>query len=291
MTTFEKEIGIIEGTLDLEMARLNRDYKYGLGMAVATDTVLEYCFTESESEEKGILSRMIDAIASFIHKINEAVVNLFSKDDHVELDDFLKSQTGQVQLSYDMESIDREVNKKVLEGRKLIQAISSATGISDEKVAKFADGGANVVNKYGGFVVTTAAIGGLRAFVAHKSFNDLDKKVSDWRHVMTEDEANKMTAAQVAKEQNDRKIAKNKAKAAKRQKQKQTVLNGMNKMFQQAGNAKTKVAGEINKVYQDAKAEAGKKTQAFAANASKAAKDTAQNANNAAKNFFDKHKK
>ena len=79
MTTFENEIEIIEGTLDLEMARINRDYKYGLGMAVATESVCEYCMTEAADGQPGFFTRMIDAIVSFIRKINESVANLFSK--------------------------------------------------------------------------------------------------------------------------------------------------------------------------------------------------------------------
>ena len=88
MTTFEHEIEIIEGTLDLEMARINRDYKYGLGMAVATESVCEYCMTEA-ADGKGFFSRMIDALVSFIQKINESVANLFSKSDSIDLDSFL----------------------------------------------------------------------------------------------------------------------------------------------------------------------------------------------------------
>ena len=246
MTTFEHEIEIIEGTLDLEMARINRDYKYGLGMAVATESVCEYCMTEA-ADGKGFFSRMIDALVSFIQKINESVANLFSKNEHVDLDSFLQSQTGQVQLSYDMEAIDREVNKKVLEGRKLIQAISSATGISDAKVAKFADGCANVVKDHGVFIASGAGIGLLRAKVGKDCLKDLAKKVSDLRHVMTYDETMDMTRAQVEKEQMERKRAKKEAKAAKRQKQMNIVMNAMNGMIHKAGSAKATVAGEINK--------------------------------------------
>ena len=246
MTTFEHEIEIIEGTLDLEMARINRDYKYGLGMAVATESVCEYCMTEA-ADGKGFFSRMIDAIVSFIQKINESVANLFSKNEHVDLDSFLQSQTGQVQLSYDMEAIDREVNKKVLEGRKIIQAISSATGISDAKVAKFADGCANVVKDHGMFIVSAAGIGLLRAKIGKDCLKDLDKKVSDLRHVMTYDETMDMTRAQVEKEQMERKRAKKEAKAAKRQKQTNIVMNALSGMIHKAGSAKATVAGEINK--------------------------------------------
>ena len=275
MTTFEHEIEIIEGTLDLEMARINRDYKYGLGMAVATESVCEYCMTEA-ADGKGFFSRMIDAIVSFIQKINESVANLFSKNEHVDLDSFLQSQTGQVQLSYDMEAIDREVNKKVLEGRKIIQAISSATGISDAKVAKFADGCANVVKDHGVFIASVAGIGLLRAKVGKDCLKDLDKKVSDLRHVMTYDETMDMTRAQVEKEQMERKRAKKEAKAAKRQKQMNIVMNAMNGMIHKAGSAKATVAGEINKEC----SKLASKAKQGAIDAAKAGKKAAQDAYN-----------
>ena len=279
MTTFEHEIEIIEGTLDLEMARINRDYKYGLGMAVATESVCEYCMTEA-ADGKGFFSRMIDAIVSFIQKINESVANLFSKNEHVDLDSFLQSQTGQVQLSYDMEAIDREVNKKVLEGRKLIQAISSATGVSDAKVAKFADGCANVVKDHGVFIASVAGIGLLRAKVGKDCLKDLDKKVSDLRHVMTYDETMDMTRAQVEKEQMERKRAKKEAKAAKRQKQMNIVMNAMNGMIHKAGSAKATVAGEINK-----------ECSKFVSKAKQGAIDAAKAGKKAAQDAYNKYKK
>ena len=279
MTTFEHEIEIIEGTLDLEMARINRDYKYGLGMAVATESVCEYCMTEA-ADGKGFFSRMIDAIVSFIQKINESVANLFSKNEHVDLDSFLQSQTGQVQLSYDMEAIDREVNKKVLEGRKIIQAISSATGISDAKVAKFADGCANVVKDHGMFIVSAAGIGLLRAKIGKDCLKDLDKKVSDLRHVMTYDETMDMTRAQVEKDQMERKRAKKEAKAAKRQKQMNIVMNAMNGMIHKAGSAKATVAGEINK-----------ECSKFASKAKQGVIDAAKAGKKAAQDAYNKHKK
>ena len=279
MTTFEHEIEIIEGTLDLEMARINRDYKYGLGMAVATESVCEYCMTES-SDGKGFFSRMIDALVSFIQKINESVANLFSKGDSIDLDSFLKSETGQVQLSYDMEAIDREVNKKVLEGRKIIQAISSATGISDAKVAKFADGCANVVKDHGVFIASVAGIGLLRAKVGKDCLKDLDKKVSDLRHVMTYDETMDMTRAQVEKEQMERKRAKKEAKAAKRQKQMNIVMNAMNGMIHKAGSAKATVAGEINK-----------ECSKFVSKAKQGAIDAAKAGKKAAQDAYNKYKK
>ena len=279
MTTFEHEIEIIEGTLDLEMARINRDYKYGLGMAVATESVCEYCMTEA-ADGKGFFSRMIDAIVSFIQKINESGANLFSKNEHVDLDSFLQSQTGQVQLSYDMEAIDREVNKKVLEGRKIIQAISSATGISDAKVAKFADGCANVVKDHGVFIASVAGIGLLRAKVGKDCLKDLDKKVSDLRHVMTYDETMDMTRAQVEKDQMERKRAKKEAKAAKRQKQMNIVMNAMNGMIHKAGSAKATVAGEINK-----------ECSKFVSKAKQGAIDAAKAGKKAAQDAYNKYKK
>ena len=279
MTTFEHEIEIIEGTLDLEMARINRDYKYGLEMAVTTESVCEYCMTEA-ADGKGFFSRMIDAIVSFIQKINESVANLFSKNEHVDLDSFLQSQTGQVQLSYDMEAIDREVNKKVLEGRKIIQAISSATGISDAKVAKFADGCANVVKDHGVFIASVAGIGLLRAKVGKDCLKDLDKKVSDLRHVMTYDETMDMTRAQVEKEQMERKRAKKEAKAAKRQKQMNIVMNAMNGMIHKAGSAKATVAGEINK-----------ECSKFVSKAKQGAIDAAKAGKKAAQDAYNKYKK
>lgn len=257
MTTFENEIEIIEGTLDLDLARINRDYTYGMGMAIVTDHIYEYCMTESDNGGQGIISRMIDAIVKFIQSINEKVASLFKKDDHIDIEAFLKSQTGQVQLQYDVEAINADVEKQLLEGRKIIQAISSVTGISDAKVAKYCDTCTRLVEKHGGAIVKFAAIGAVRAYVSHNFLNGIDEKISNWRGVDSHMQAFNKTAAQIdadnaIKTANKRK-AKAAKKAAKQEAQAQRVVNATSVMLKNAAAAKSKVASQISSIYNSAR--------------------------------------
>lgn len=253
MSTFEQDIEIIENTLDLDLTRVNRDYMYGMGMAIVSDHIYEYCFTESENSGQGVISRMIDAIIRFIRGINERVSSLFAKDDHVEIESFLQSETGQIQLAYDVEAINKEVDKQILEGRKMIQAISSVTGISDEKVAGFCDTCGKLVENHGGMIVKMSAIGAVRAFVDHKAFNDLDKKVSDFRGVDTNLEAWKKSYDAINAGTDAKRKKKRAEKEAKRQarmqRQTHSVVNAISGMVNAAGKAKATVSKQIATEY------------------------------------------
>lgn len=263
MSTFERDIEIIEDTLDLDLARINRDYTYGMGMAVATDHIYEYCFTESENGGQGVISRMIDAVIKFIHSINEKVASLFAKDDHIEIESFLQSETGQVQLAYDVEAINKEVDAQILEGRKMIQMISSVTGISDEKVAKFCDTCGNLVEKHGGMIVKMSAIGALRAYVAHKSLNGLDKKVSEFRGVDTHLEAWKKSYDAINADSDAKRKKKRAEKEAKRQarmqRQTHSVVTSISNMVNAAGRAKAAVSKQIAAEYAKARSKMNSK--------------------------------
>ena len=141
-------------------------------------------------------------------------------------------------------------------------------------------GCANVVKDHGVFIASVAGIGLLRAKVGKDCLKDLDKKVSDLRHVMTYDETMDMTRAQVEKEQMERKRAKKEAKAAKRQKQMNIVMNAMNGMIHKAGSAKATVAGEINK-----------ECSKFVSKAKQGAIDAAKAGKKAAQDAYNKYKK
>lgn len=253
--TFDKEMEIIEKTLDLDMLRADRDFRYEMSMAVLTDQMDVFCFVESEdgSGAKNIFSRIIDAIIQFLHDVNASIRNLFAEDKSVDMAAYANSKTGKVQLAYDVQSVEKEVDERIMEGRKLVQAISSGTGISDEKVAAFVDKCKGGVQKYAGYVVGVAALSVVRKYVAEHAFKGADSWLSNLKNVCTAEEAKghsirnirsmnaaKKTAASAEK------AGKKVANEAKKQRQKQSIVNAIAGLCKSAGNARAAVAKQLH---------------------------------------------
>ena len=110
-----------------------------------------------------------------------------------------------------------------------------------------------LVEKHGGMIVKMSAIGAVRAFVAHKAFNDLDKKVSDFRGVDTNLEAWKKSYDAINADTDAKRKKKRAEKEAKRQarmqRQTHSVVNAISGMVNAAGKAKATVSRQIATEY------------------------------------------
>ena len=93
------------------------------------------------------------------------IENAFSNKKHITGDDFINSKTGQLTFNADVKKIQEQIDDEVLKGRKLIQAISSATGVDDKTVANFCDKAPNVAKHVGKFVLPVAAAWGIKTFL------------------------------------------------------------------------------------------------------------------------------
>lgn len=187
MLALEKSLEIINESFDLELARINRDYNYMTQMAEITGMDPAYMMESGEEQNpsapsKNAIQRIIDAVVKFIRDASASIKAAFARDRMEDVEQYLNSQTGQVQLSYDMEGIEAAVDKQILQGRSIVQKISSATGISDATVAKFADECADVVNKYGSAVVQLGAISAIRKKCADVFLNKTDRRVQNLFH-------------------------------------------------------------------------------------------------------------
>lgn len=176
MLALEKSLEIINESFDLELARINRDYNYMTRMAEINGMEVTCMFESGEGSDKNILQRMVDAIVKFIQDVTQSIQSAFAKDRMDDVDTFLNSQTGQMQLSYDYAAIEDVVDKKMLEGRKLVQKISSATGVSDATIAKFADSCSDAALRFGPTLIEIGAVNAVRKRVVNsKLFSNIDK--------------------------------------------------------------------------------------------------------------------
>lgn len=264
MMTLAESLDIITESFSLELELLNRDYNYARGISlvegVSIDDVMDI-FEEKVKKQtpqptapepaeekvtgkgKNFFNRVLDSIINFFHKLNERIQSHFKSTEDVELSEYLASQTGSVQLEYDLDKVENFVNQQFLKGRKIVQAISSATGISDAKVAAFCDECTQTAIDFTGPTIEFFAIDRVRDKIANTSFRKMDKLISNFRNVETWDEKSSRVEAE---HQADRAVrqrqkqAKKDAHHAKREEQKNKVVNALAGLSRWAGDKKNK---------------------------------------------------
>ena len=272
MMTFEDELDIITESFELDLIRAERDFHYAYEMALASDIPFQHyvqaMYEAGENEivdngdsgkKKSIFSRIIDSIVRFIQDLNTSISNIFRKEQESEdtsaVEAYFASQTGQVRLSYDMQAMEQAVNKKILEGRKVVQAISSTTGVPDDVVAQYCDSCVQLVDEYGGSLVRIAALDKIRKYVSEGCLKGMDAKVSKFKECETWEQK----TARVERERQAAKVAAKATKDMKRAAQLQKVATSVSNMVKKAGTAKRKVASEIRGQYNAARSKLSRK--------------------------------
>lgn len=144
---------------DIEVSRLN--YEYGYECALI-DSDLSF-MKESEGPEPSkpsgfvnFIEKIVKCIGKLITDFCEMIGNIFNTKDHLTTSDYLNSGTGRIQLEMDMERIQKNIDKEMLEGRKLVQLISKGTKIPASTVADFVDKCARACKDHGKMVIGTA---------------------------------------------------------------------------------------------------------------------------------------
>lgn len=92
---------------------------------------------KKDSIFKRYISRLIEIIRSTIERFINKVKDFFKIQEHMTTDDYLNSNSGQIQLSKDIEKINKQIDEEIIKGSKLIQSISTHTHIDDTVVADF----------------------------------------------------------------------------------------------------------------------------------------------------------
>lgn len=168
LTTFERESDILFKQFEIDVSRLDVE----LAMECTLHELEESLFEEAETldireiskskKEKndGKFNKAIHSIADSVSKlitdVIEMISNLFSSNSHIDIEAYLKSSKGSIELEYDLKEVQDKVNTEIRKGRKLIQAISKGTGINDRMVEKYLDGASECIIKHGKVIMTTA---------------------------------------------------------------------------------------------------------------------------------------
>ena len=275
---FEKSIAIIDRTYSLDMERINRDAMFEFGMAEVNGAIPQYMFAyyeapAAEGTAKNPFLRIIDAIKRFLSDLAASIATAFGKeDDYAAIDDYLRSQPGKVQLSYDLNEIESRVDAQLRQGRKLLQFIAKHGPLDDKTLLNFADKCASAVMDNQAFLkagVKLTVMEKTRNMAYGATFKKWEKELDYTRELnrgaffsqfsIDDGEVNPTKDRQVRKFLKEEKRLKKQEKAAasvdtkKAEQQRLAILNSMSNMVHKGGNAFAKVAGEVRGVYNNAR--------------------------------------
>ena len=275
---FEKSIAIIDRTYSLDMERINRDAMFEFGMAEVNGAIPQYMFAyyeapAAEGTAKNPFLRIIDAIKRFLSDLAASIADAFGKeDDYAAIDDYLRSQPGKVQLSYDLNEVESRVDAQLLQGRKLLQFIAKHGPLDDKTLLNFADKCASAVMDNQAFIkagVKLTVMEKTRNMAYGATFKKWEKELDYTRELnrgaffsqfsIDDGEVNPTKDRQVRKFLKEEKRLKKQEKAAasvdtkKAEQQRLAILNSMSNMVHKGGNAFAKVAGEVRGVYNNAR--------------------------------------
>ena len=275
---FEKSIAIIDRTYSLDMERINRDAMFEFGMAEVNGAIPQYMFAyyeapAAEGTAKNPFLRIIDAIKRFLSDLAASIATAFGKeDDYAAIDDYLRSQPGKVQLSYDLNEIENRVDSQLRQGRKLLQFIAKHGPLDDKTLLNFADKCASAVMDNEAFLkagVKLTVMEKTRNMAYGATFKKWEKELDYTRELnrgaffsqfsIDDGEVNPTKDRQVRKFLKEEKRLKKQEKAAasvdtkKAEQQRLAILNSMSNMVHKGGNAFAKVAGEVKGVYNNAR--------------------------------------
>lgn len=141
----EKDIEISKRTFNISIAKILAQYTFESALC---DT--DY-FTEATTQNdkksssfKSLIHTIIKNITDLFDNVIESLRKALQKKDHMTPNDYLSSKAANDRMIKDMKRIDAEIGAEMTKGCKLIQKISSATGVPDEEVHSFVA----EVNKY-----------------------------------------------------------------------------------------------------------------------------------------------
>ena len=162
-SSFERDYVILEKSFDIEFDKIINNYMTESALLALEE---DETFLEAAGNKfSEAVHKIISAISNFINSFIEMVENAFSNKEHITGDDFVNSKTGQLAFNADAKKIQAQIDDEVLKGRKIIQAISSKTGIDDKTVAEFCDTAFDVGKSVGKFVLPVAAAWGIKTFL------------------------------------------------------------------------------------------------------------------------------
>ena len=158
----ERSCDILTMKFDIATDRAFTAYEYAVAMGDVSydDITLEDGEQASQPKQKSgfakFVSKIVNYIVTFIKDFIAMLGNMFSRKENLDLETYLASDKGKMEFGYDVLKVEEQVADDVRKGRKLIQLISSKTGVDDATVEEYVDKGARGVMKYGGTALIVA---------------------------------------------------------------------------------------------------------------------------------------
>ena len=172
-SSFERDYTILEKSFDIEFDKIINNYTAESALLTLEE---DETFLEAAGNKfSDAVHKIIDTIVNFINSFIEMIENAFSNKKHITGDDFINSKTGQLTFNADAKKIQAQIDDEVLKGRKIIQAISSKTGIDDKTVADFCDKALDVGKNVGKFALPVAAAWGVKTFLLNSMKKDKEQ--------------------------------------------------------------------------------------------------------------------
>ena len=162
---------VAETTMDIEVDTAIKDYFYESGLSSCE---ADNIFMEASEEEKSdnifkkAVEAIIAAISNFIDGVISAIQNLFDGRENLTPEEYKASNAMKIRLNKDIMKLTDEIDNEILKGRKIIQKISSATGISDKVIAGFCDDSAELLEAIGPVAVTAGVAFGFEKVIRKK---------------------------------------------------------------------------------------------------------------------------
>lgn len=158
--SLERDFDIMFREHAIEFDRLNYEYAYECAMVDSDLSLMEESEEGTESNKPSGFANFIDKVVKSIGKLItdfcDMIKNIFNTNEHLTTSDYLSSDTGKIQLEMDMEKIQKNIDRELLEGRKIIQLISKGTKIPASTIADFTDKCARACKDHGKMIIGTA---------------------------------------------------------------------------------------------------------------------------------------
>ena len=225
----ERSFIAIETAFDIAVACANKEYEFNSGLISFNSEELfhEAADTKKENVFVAFVKGVFNAIRNLFSGIAESISNIFDTRKDINMEDVLKSSKAKVQLDKDINKLNDVVDDEIRKGNKLLQMISSTTGISDDKIDQWIRGGVEKIEQVAPVAIAAGSAIGFNALI-----KKLFKKNNDR-----------------IKEAEDISLGSSSDTDPKKQAQKKTVINHISTLSRTFGNAVSKAGSKITSLF------------------------------------------
>ena len=197
-----------EAAMDIAVDRANKEYVYEMGLIelsdnklfieATTDVAAATVDVKKENAFIKAVKAICNAICNFIGDIIASITSIFDGREHITEEDYLKSNMGKVRLAKDVKKIEAVVDDEIRKGNKLLQMISSKTGISDEVIDNWVRAGAEKIGKIAPVVIPMATAWGFKKLFS-TMFKNKQKDIKNAEKAATRNKSNTKETSQTMK--------------------------------------------------------------------------------------------